>query len=220
MKYSAILFDLDGTLVDSRRDLANAINAMLMEFGYPVLHIDLVTSAVGDGVSKLITRCLDMAGASQISLIQAKPIFATHYQAHLVDHTRAYDGVSETLQTLKKALPLAIVSNKPEKLCYAVLQELGLLNYFELVIGGDSFRERKPHAMPVEEACKRLDLEPGNALMVGDSTNDIRAARAAGVKSAAVLYGFQEEALLKREQADYYLLSFKELLSLVESESA
>jgi len=214
MRFSLLLFDLDGTLVDSRKDLALSINEMLVHFNYPPLNEQSIIDAVGDGVTMLISRCLEKAGAGVVGIKMAKPVFVEFYKRRLTENTIPYPGVVETLVSLDH-VKKAVITNKMEDLSRRLLDDLDLAKYFDLVVGGDTLPERKPSGMPVAHACETLGISTEQTLMVGDSVNDILSARNAKTASAAGLYGLQSEDRLKKEQADYYLLSFSELLTIV-----
>ena len=192
----AIAFDLDGTLVDSIADLAAAANAMRTELGLPPLPQDTVAGYVGDGVATLVHRSLTdtRSGQADDALWQQGFVaFVRYYRDHLAVHTRAYPQVETALKLFKKHnLPLAVVTNKNEVLAVALLQQLGLLDYFSLVIGGDTLPEKKPSPQPLLHCAEVLGVTAENLLMVGDSANDILAAHAAGCPSVGVNWGYAD----------------------------
>ncbi|MDW8216100.1 MAG: HAD-IA family hydrolase [Acidobacteriota bacterium] len=191
----ALLFDLDGTLVDSRRDLATALDLTLSELGLPSLGVEVVTRFVGDGARRLVERGLTAACPdkffSEDFVTEALERFKAHYAQCLLATTQPYPNVVAVLEHFA-ALPKAVVTNKPVAFSEAILQGLGLRAYFVGVIGGDTLPERKPHPAPVLAglvACGVAD--PSAAVMIGDSPNDIRAGRAAGTRTCGVTYGFR-----------------------------
>ncbi len=209
---TVFLFDLDGTLVDSRRDIALSVNHALSLFGRPPLPLEEVERYVGDGVRQLLARALGQAAPEDLA--RAVEIFLPHYLAHCADSTRLYPGVRETLEALA-GTPLAVVTNKPLAHTEKTLRALGIERFFGAVLGGDSLPRRKPDPEPLLEAWRRLNGRAGTAWMVGDSPVDIRAGRAAGISVAAVTYGFRPIEELRAETPDLLLNSFDELIAKV-----
>jgi len=203
----AVLFDLDGTLVETRQDIATGVNLLLVERGYAPMPVDAVARYVGHGARNLITRCLEESGAPSSSaddLEQALHRFRIHYGAHLLETTHAYPGIPDLLGRLARAgIALAVVTNKPEDLSRGILRGLDLSRFFRVVIGGESLPERKPHPGPLLQAREELAAQQGETLMVGDSTIDIEAARAARVAVAAVTWGFSSRESLIAASPDY-----------------
>lgn len=213
MEAKGFLFDLDGTLIDSRRDIAACVNFTLAELGgYAPLSLESVEQMVGDGVRQLLTRA---AGPlDEPTMKRALEIFLPYYLEHCADSTRLYPGVLETLASFA-GRGLAIVTNKPMAHTEKTLKALGIGSYFSVVLGGDSLATRKPDPAPVMEALRRLGLSPEQAVMVGDSPMDIQAARSAGVRVAAVTYGFRTGAELMSHSPDYLIGAFAELREVV-----
>lgn len=180
----AVVFDLDGTLVDSAPDLLAAANTMLAELGRRALSLDEVIAMIGDGVAKLVERALAATGG----LDGCEPAAVTQrfveiYEGHAVDQTRPYPGVTEVLDRLQQqGVALGICTNKPEAATLEVLRDLDLARYFTAVIGGDSLDgARKPDPQPLLTIVHRLGATAAEAVMVGDNANDVQAARAAGM---------------------------------------
>jgi len=191
MSPRALLFDLDGTLVDSVPDLAAALAILLAERGRPPLGIAAVTAMVGDGAAKLVERALAASGAGGTPLGPALDRFLALYEANATRLTRVYDGVPEGLGALADAgWRLALCTNKPERATRAVLEALGLAPHFAVVLGGDSLPTRKPDAGPLLAALDRLGVAPSRAAMVGDHANDVLAARNAGTAAILARYGY------------------------------
>ncbi len=190
----AIIFDLDGTLVDSARDLRDAVNVLLAEEGLRQLDLEEVKSMIGDGAAKLVERAVSATGGDLSRLPALVARFLQIYEANASRHTEAYPGVEETLAGLRSLeLPLAVVTNKPYAATIGILEALGLRAYFQAVVGGDTLPERKPHPAPILAALKHLGTAPETALMVGDNYHDVQAARAAGVRAFAVTYGYSHK---------------------------
>lgn len=191
-----LLFDLDGTLIDSAPDLALAINQMLTELGRSTFSQQCIRGWVGNGAQVLVQRAL--SGRSDISRIldpvvveSAMAIFFASYRANICVTTRLYSGVLETLITLKKqGYRLVIVTNKPQRFIQPILDGLGLDGLFELILGGDSLAKRKPDPLPLNHVCQQLGVTPRQCVMIGDSKNDILAAKAANMQSVGLTYGY------------------------------
>lgn len=214
---AAVLFDLDGTLVDSRADIAAAANRALAESGYGALDLATVQGFIGHGATHLVTRSLEAAGAptDATTVARLQALFLQRYGEHLVDRTVPYPGVRDTLRALRAAgIATGVVTNKPAAPARALL-ELLELGPFDVVLGGDSVATRKPDPLPLSEALARLEVARADALFVGDSTIDLATARAASVAFVAVGYGIGSADELRREGADPILDRLDALLELV-----
>jgi phosphoglycolate phosphatase len=211
MTQNAILFDLDGTLVDSVPDLAAAANALLAELGRPALSLAQVTGMVGDGAPKLVERALAASGAGDMPLRAAIERFLALYEADPTRLTRPYDSVPAVLEALAAAgWCLGVCTNKPERATRAVLAGLDLERFFAVVLGGDSGPTRKPDPGPLRLALNRLGSMPGSAAMIGDHRNDVAAARAAGMPVIFARYGYGA-ATLADLAPDAFIDRFAEL---------
>jgi phosphoglycolate phosphatase len=190
-----LIFDLDGTLIDSRADLAAAVNAMLEHMGQPVVPTEQVTRYVGNGAPVLVRRSLGEAAPE--TLTQAGlDFFIDYYGRHALDRTVLYPGVRETVERLCAAgKQLAVLSNKPEKMSRAIIEGLGVGDFFFRVYGGDSFEFKKPNPIGVERLMAESGTERAETMMVGDSSVDVATARNAGVACCGVTYGFQPDTL-------------------------
>ena len=218
MRFGCLLFDLDGTLVDSRDDLVTAVNLTLAEAGRAPLARGRVVGFVGEGVSKLIGRSLAASLGREPAPAEVEAgvlAFKRHYRAHLLERTRPYAGVAGALARFRD-LPMAVVTNKPFEFALGVLEGLGLSEYFVAVLGGDSLPERKPHPAPLLEAARLCGAAPAACLMVGDSRVDVLAGRAAGMKTCGFAGGFRGRAELEEAGADFLFESFGELRAVVE----
>ena len=190
-----MIFDLDGTLIDSRRDLANAVNATRAHMGLGPLDNQQVYSYVGNGAPELIRRSLaNAAGDAEVS--SATEFFLGHYRAHVLDCTTLFPGVQESLERLHRAgKRMAVLTNKPEGMSRAIVEGLGAAGYFFRVYGGDSLETRKPDPMGAAALMKEAGSTRATTVMVGDSSVDVVTARNAGIACCAVTYGFQPETL-------------------------
>ena len=203
-----VVFDLDGTLVDSREDLANSVNAMLRTLGLPELSLQVVTSFVGEGAERLIRRSLGPAQEHRYA--EARPIWWQEYGRRKLDKTRLYDGIAEVLQAPPDLR--AVLTNKPGDFARQILRGLGVEGAFRAVVGGDE-GPRKPSPDGLLRLCARLGIQPGEALMVGDSHVDVATAKAAGVRICAVSWGLGDRASLA--PADEHVATPAELTSLM-----
>jgi phosphoglycolate phosphatase len=191
MKRTALVFDLDGTLVDSVPDLADAVNAALAERGAPPLSEAAVQRMVGDGAPVLAARALAASGLAEEKDGTFFARFMAHYEAEPTARTRPYPGVVDTLGMLaSRGCRLAVCTNKPEAATRLVLAGLGLDRFFGAVLGGDSTPWRKPDARHLLAAVEALGAAPGEAAMIGDNENDAGAAKAAGIPVVLVAYGY------------------------------
>jgi phosphoglycolate phosphatase len=208
----ALIFDLDGTLIDSKLDLIHSVNAMLREMKRPELAAETISGYIGHGAPQLVARALG-GSATEQELGHALRFFLNYYEEHKMDNTCAYAGVAETLAQLSH-VPMAVLTNKPERISVRILNSLGLAKYFRLIYGGNSFESKKPDPFGAKKILKELRVAAHEALMVGDSEVDVQTARNAGTQAAAVNYGF---GVHDRESypADVYLDSFSELVQLM-----
>lgn len=190
----AVVIDLDGTLLDTAPDLAEAANRMLEELALPPIDGTLLKTFIGNGVAKLIKRVLtrDMEAEPVAALFaQAQPIYEKHYHAVVSLNSRPYAGVVDGLNVLKQAgYRLACITNKAESFTLPLLKDTGLHDYFELILSGDSLPKKKPDPMPLLHACEKFAVQPEEMLLIGDSLNDTQAARAAGCHIFCVPYGY------------------------------
>ena len=187
-----LIFDLDGTLIDSKKDLADSVNAMRLWRGLPALPDEQVSSYVGDGAPTLVRRALP--DASEKDLAEALQYFLDYYRAHMLDATTLYPGVREGLNRLRDArVPLAVLTNKPVKFSVQLIERLGLTPHFFRVYGGNSFQEKKPHPVGIDNLVTESGAARERTTMVGDSAVDVRTARNAGVQACGVSWGFQPE---------------------------
>jgi phosphoglycolate phosphatase len=215
MDWSAVrvlIFDLDGTLIDSKHDLIHAVNAMMRELGRAGLAEETVASYIGHGAPRLVARSLG-ENCTEAERQRALEYFMSYYEEHKLDATRAYPGVVEALEQLRP-LPMAVLTNKPARISKQILDALGLSKFFRIVYGGDSFETKKPHPLGASTILRELGVAAKAGLLIGDSDVDVQTARHAGMFAAAVNYGFgvHDRAAFP---ADVYLDSLGELTRLV-----
>jgi phosphoglycolate phosphatase len=184
-----LVFDLDGTLVDSRRDLADSANAMLARYGAAPLPEDRIVSMVGDGAPTLVQRACAAAALPTVP-DDALDCFLALYDARLLDNTRPYPGTPEVLESLADRATLAVLTNKPGAQSVRILEGTGLLAFFHHVVAGDGRWPRKPNPQGLEWLMKQAGATPASTMMIGDSIVDLRTARAAGVPIYLARYGF------------------------------
>jgi len=189
-----VMIDLDGTLIHTAPDLAACANRMLADLGRAPAPVETVMTWIGNGVPRLVKRALTgqmMAEPEAALFEQALTIFQQHYLAHVSDLSRPFAGVVSGLTRLKaRGFHLACITNKAAIFTLPLLRNLDLYNYFELVLSGDSLPKQKPDPLPLLHACQHFGISPDHGILVGDSSNDVEAARAAGMPVICVTYGY------------------------------
>ncbi|MBV8819772.1 MAG: HAD-IA family hydrolase [Acidobacteriaceae bacterium] len=190
-----VIFDLDGTLIDSKLDLAHSVNSMLSYLGRPPISHELINSYVGNGAPVLVRRALGPE-ASEAEAAQALDFFIRYYAQHCLDNTSLYPGVQNALDRLRDAgLRLAILTNKPVRISNQIVRNLGVGDHFFRVYGGNSFDQKKPNPVGIETLMQETNSSREQTMMVGDSAVDVLTARNAQVGACGVTYGFQPETL-------------------------
>ncbi|HRD65890.1 MAG TPA: phosphoglycolate phosphatase [Candidatus Competibacter sp.] len=216
---AAIFFDLDGTLVDSVPDLTAAVNVMLRQLGLPAREEAQVRAWVGNGMDNLIHRALtdDMAGRAEPELFaRAKPLYKAAYADHISVYSELYPGAREGLAELRDAgFPMACVTNKPAEFALPLLEQLGIGHFFATVVGGECIPRPKPAPDALLLCAERLDVPIGRGLMVGDSLNDVGAARNAGCPVVCVPYGYNHGRDIREARPDAVIGSIAELFPLL-----
>lgn len=195
-----VIFDLDGTLIDSRLDLVHSVNAALRHIGRPELPEDVIASYVGDGAPILIQRALGGETVDESVVRKGLDFFLSYYREHKLDHTTVYPGVAEALAAIENSqngVPrkLAVLSNKPVIPSRAIVEALGLGPFFSRIYGGNSFPTKKPDPEGVRTLLEEHEARPDEAVIVGDSHVDIRTGRNASVHTIGVTYGFAPHTL-------------------------
>jgi phosphoglycolate phosphatase len=212
---SAVIFDLDGTLVDSAGDISEAVNRCLEELALPRVPEALVRSWIGEGVRNLVATALKHAGSDR-PLETVMPAFMRHYHACLLRSPRLYAGVVETLQALRaRGLSMAICTNKPAALVPPLLEHLGIAEFFTHIVGGDSLPQRKPAAEPLLHTAALLGQSVSACVMVGDSATDLGAADNAAMPVVLVRYGYPRDLDLDAAGALAVIDDLRELLALL-----
>ncbi|MCH8623047.1 phosphoglycolate phosphatase [Undibacterium sp. TS12] len=205
-KIQAAIIDLDGTMIDTAPDFLVAINRMRADFQLSPLTLELIKTMVGKGSENLIHKVLAVdfdADGIAIHFDEALASYQRHYLVINGEHSQVYPQVMAGLQAMRDmGLRLVCVTNKPLAFALPLMQKKGLSTYFEQVYGGDSFAKKKPHPLPMLEACKALDLSPAQVLAIGDSSNDAIAARAAGCPVLTVPYGYNHGEAVQNIQSD------------------
>src|ERR1700676_3267248 len=210
-----VIFDLDGTLIDSRLDLVHSVNAALRHIGRPDLPDHVIASYVGDGAPILIQRALGGEAVDDAVVRQGLQFFLSYYREHKLDHTTLYGGVKEALTALQRTsngVPrkLAVLSNKPVNPSRAIVEALGLGRFFTQIYGGNSFATKKPDPEGARKLLEESGVKPEEAAIVGDSPVDVRTGRNAGLWTVGVTYGFAPQTL-EDETPDVLVDSAQEL---------
>jgi phosphoglycolate phosphatase len=202
-----LIFDLDGTLIDSKRDIVLSVNRAFIQLGYPELSEEKIGDEIGRGSEYLFKRLL---GKDSPDLVAR---FKEIYAHHLLDHTQIYPGIIEAL-THYSAIPKVIVTNKNQVFSDRIVKALGLREHFEGVFGSEAFPTQKPHPGPILEVCKKWNVAPIETVIIGDSEFDITAGKAAGVKTVGALYGFSREETFRVNRPDFEINSADQLVGL------
>jgi len=195
-----VIFDLDGTLIDSRLDLVHSVNAALRHIGRPELPEDIIASYVGDGAPILIQRALGGEKVEETLIKKGLEFFLSYYREHKLDHTTVYAGIPEALAAILQSAngtprKLAVLSNKPVHPSRAIVEALGLGKFFSQIYGGNSFPSKKPDPEGARKLLDEYGVEPQHAAMIGDSHVDVTTGRNAGMVTVGVTYGFAPHTL-------------------------
>jgi len=212
---SLMLFDLDGTLIDSKTDLANSINLMLADLGRPTLSEATVGGFVGDGVRVLVRRCLTATEPNHRAPddeLHSKGIglMHSHYADEMFKTTRLYPKIAETLGAFDDKRK-AVVTSKEVRFTRIILEHFDIAKYFDAIVGGDTTPARKPDPGPVLEAMRQLSTSARETVMIGDSENDVIAGKRAGTYTCAVSYGFRSAEELRAAEPDVLIERFDQL---------
>lgn len=209
-----LIFDLDGTLIDSKQDLVEAVNATRAVMDLPALDSKTIASYVGNGAPMLIKRAMPSDYTEEM-LKQALESFLAYYHAHALVHTRLYPGVQEALETFRdRGEQLAVLTNKPVRISRVILDGLGIGQLFFRVYGGNSFEQKKPDPIGITSLMTEAGTSSNDSLMIGDSSVDIQTARNAGIRSIGVTYGFQPESFASIPP-DYTVADMREIAGIL-----
>jgi phosphoglycolate phosphatase len=206
-----LIFDLDGTLIDSKDDIATCVNLTLAEVGLPTKDPKVIYGYVGDGVRRLLQQAVGEGKQEQFK--KTMRIFRGHYLAHLLDTTRFYPGVEDVLDHFK-GKKKTVVTNKPIEYTEKIIDGLKARERFDLILGGDGLNNLKPHPEMLHKVLEEMEVRRDRAVMVGDGINDILAARAAGIRICAVGYGLGDPVRLKKGEPDFFCERIEELKEL------
>jgi len=212
-KPELLIFDLDGTLVDTRHDIANSVNYAIAELGFEKLPVEQVIKYVGNGLLKLIERTLSIEARHLVP--RATALFNDYYREHLLDTSELYPGIAEVLNHFSDR-KMAIVSNKPAAFCSSIVDGLNLQGQFFPVYGGDSFSVMKPDPKPLLTVINKLNVSAERTVMIGDSPPDILAGRAAGCFACAVTYGYSRKMELIESKPDRLVDKAEEIITIFE----
>jgi phosphoglycolate phosphatase len=206
-----VIFDLDGTLIDSSQDIANAINHAIQGTGLPEISNEETIMLIGEGITRLVEKLLVPHLLDKKDVILNR--FLRYYSSHLVDTTTLYPFVKETLNGLDN-IRKVILSNKRASFSAEILDKLGVSEYFDAIYGSDTAEEKKPSPIPVNMLLDRFSVSKDMAVLVGDSDTDIKTARAAGIRSIGVTYGYRDKETLK--EADRLIDDLRQLKQVID----
>ena len=219
--FELLLFDLDGTLIDSVPQLHLAVDAAMASCGLASVTIQQVKTWIGNGADMLIKRAIAQSAQPEGKVapelfLQARAAFDRYYRAGLDRDFCLYPDVPQTLQRLRDAgYRMAVVTNKPNPFVAPLLQQAGIYHLFDFLLGGDVLSERKPDPAPLLHVCKQLQIAPERTLMIGDSRNDIDAARAAAICSVGLTYGYNHGEPIEETDPDWVMDKFSQLADLL-----
>jgi len=218
-KIKAVLIDLDGTMVHTAPEIARAVNAMLAKMNLPTLTVAQITTYIGDGATTLIKRCLtgQLDGEPEQALLKtAQSLFFEGY-GQIVAESQPYPDVANGLQAIKNAgLPMACVTNKPHGFTMPLLEHCGLLQYFDLVVSGDTLARKKPEPDQIFYVCEQFGVPVKETVLIGDSKTDIAASRAAGCLMAAVPYGYNQGQRIEPGEVDALIENIGDVVDLLD----
>jgi phosphoglycolate phosphatase len=212
MKKRLVIYDLDGTLVDTRKDIALAVNHMMKVMNRKPLNQTTIEGFVGKGLRQLVKSCLGTEEEKEIE--QGTKIYRNYYAEHMLDHTTLYPGALEVLDYFKECLQ-AVITNKPNPFSHEILKALGIAPYFREIVAGDSDYPKKPDPTAVLSIIQKGGVTPDETLFVGDSVIDIETGRNAGVDTVVITHGFESEEELQSAQPQMIVSDFTEFLKLM-----
>ena len=213
MKYELLIFDLDGTLIDTRQDIADSANIMLAHYDLEGKSVDEVTGYVGDGIAKFVERCI---GDAKLDFDEAVSMFKSIYTSHLLENTKPYPGIKELLDKLYMYRK-AVLTNKAHGPSEAIINGLGLATFFEMVVGGDTLPRKKPFPDGVNHILEKMAVDRGKTLLVGDGRNDILTAAECNIQSIYVGWGFSDDGSMSDLNPDFSIDHPHELLEILQN---
>jgi len=208
-----IIFDLDGTLINSLKDITISLNFTLEKLGLEKMDEERVRGYIGSGVKRLIEDVLGSMDDNRIG--EMISLFQEHHKKHLLDNTILYPGTKEVLQFYNKKKK-AVISNKNKEFSLTILKGLGAEEYFDLILGPEDAQRRKPFPDPILNVLAKLNIKPQKALMVGDNPIDIEAGKSAGVFTCAVTYGFSRKEDLENSNPDFIINGILDLKRIID----
>ncbi len=211
MTYELLIFDLDGTLIDTRQDIANSANIMLDHYGLDGKSVAEVTSYVGDGIAKFVERCI---GDEKVNFNEAVSMFKSIYTEHLLENTSPYPGIMELLDQLNMYRK-AVLTNKAYDPTKTITDGLGLTTHFEMVVGGDTLPRKKPFPDGVNYILENTGVDRGKSLLIGDGRNDILTAADTELRSVYVSWGFSDDSSMSDLSPDFTIDHPEELLAIL-----
>lgn len=209
-----IIFDLDGTLIDSRQDIAHCVNWTLHDMGLPGIDHEVIYSYVGHGVRALMEGAVQEAHGVD-GYERALKLFDRHYSDHLLDHTQLFPGMKEVLENYKDKR-LAVITNKPQKYTDPIIQGLQLEDYFGAVLGREACAQPKPAPDPVNKVIEIMPTQRDKAIIIGDTEVDIEAGKRAGILTCGVLFGFGKEEMVRDAKPDILIEEVQQLIEIFE----
>lgn len=207
-----IIFDLDGTLIDSRKDIAHCVNWTLQDMGLPEIPHDVIYSYVGHGVRALMEGAVKEAHGED-SYDRALRLFDEHYSGHLLDHTILFSGMAEVLEK-HKGKAMAVITNKPQKYTDPIIDGLNLRDYFPVVLGRDACQQPKPYPEPIFKTLKELPADKKRTVIIGDTEIDIETGKRAGILTCGALFGFGKAEKVREAEPDIIIEQPKDLMDL------
>ena len=223
-KPALLIFDRDGTLAHTLPQLGAAVQAVCRRMGYAVPSMEQVSDYIGNGIGLLLARALTLRTGAEVTdvpeavRVKARQLFDEEYGAHLNENFTVYPGVRECLELCRRrGIKTAVLTNKAQSFAVPLLNFMGLADLFDLILGGEVLKERKPDPHPVWYVCEKLGVRPEDACMVGDSVNDFAAGRNAGTGVIAFTFGYNRGRDVRESQPDYVFDSYAAFISLLQS---
>jgi phosphoglycolate phosphatase len=212
---SVVIFDFDGVLIDSSKDIANAANYTLRTFGFDPIPYDIIVNFIGGGAEPLVRKCLEYYAADTYFDTAIK-LFKRYYSQHFMDETRLYPRAKEVLkECYSKGLKIGLATNKVENITVKLLEKLDIIQYFEIIVGPTMVEHRKPHPEAIKKILYHFSLPACKAVIIGDKQEDIFAGKAAGTLTCGVTYGFGKLEEILNAKPDFIINRIDELLELL-----